>query len=582
MATENERGGNFAQTPAGVNLASGAAEVQRRWQEMHPNRRFGVLAVLAAIAAIIIVGLFMDGKTSYKVLYTNLSNRDGGQVIAELQKLNTPYQISDGGAVISVPSNSVYATRMKLAAAGLPKGAGVGFALLDHEPMGTSDFVEHVNYQRALEGSLERTIASLGSVERAKVHLAMPKPTVFLSEQLKPTASVMLQLYPGRVLSAAQVAGIIHLVAASVPGLLDQNVTVVDQHGDLLSAHANVHTGLQPSQLAYQREVDQQYEKRIQEILTPIVGQNGVRVAVSADIDFAKSESSSVSYGKGQILSQQTHSSSGTGGTGPYGVPGALSNAPPGMAIAPLVAPVASGLSPAALIALAPTLKMLAPTESSAGSTINYDVNKTIVHTVQPVGAVKRLSVAVLVDDQVTESTLGAVKAKPLSTAQLAQIQQLVEDAIGYSAKRGDTVKVVNMPFTAHSAATALPWWQQSWFLSLMSSGLRYLVILLVALLLYFGLVRPLLKRRRRQEPDMEALGEDSGAPGEDKAPVGSTGSALGTSGAPAAAAHEPVSIPANPLETDLYVARQLVMQDPARAAQVVKEWLANEHESGT
>ncbi|MBU2760487.1 flagellar basal-body MS-ring/collar protein FliF [Acidithiobacillus sulfurivorans] len=565
------------ETATNLNLAGGAAQVQRRWQELPPNRRLGVLVALAAVLAVLIAVIFMNGSTSYKVLYTNLSDRDGGQVIAELQKLNVPYQIGDGGAVISVPANQVYATRMKLAADGLPKGAGVGFAILDHEPMGTSDFVEHVNYQRALQGSLERTIASLSSVEGAKVHLAMPKPSVFLSEQEKPTASVMLNLYPGRELSGAQVAGIVHLVAASVPGLLDKNVTVVDQHGNILSTRGNADNGLQPSQLAYQRSVDQQYEKRIQAILTPIVGAKGVRVAVSADIDFAKSESSSVSYGKGQILSQQTHSSSGTGGSGPYGVPGALSNTPPGVAVAPLVAPVASNLSPGALIALAPTLKMLAPTESSADSTTNYDVDKTIVHTVLPVGTVKRLSVAVLVDDQVSESALGAVKAKPLSTAQLAQIQQLVEDAIGYNAKRGDTVKVVNMPFTTQSAASALPWWQQSWFLNLMNSGLRYLVILFVALLLYFGVVRPLLKRRARQEPSMESADMESGEKSVNGAPASSPESAAAM--ANAEAIREQVNIPGNPLETDLYVSRQLVMQDPARAAQVVKEWLSNEHE---
>jgi flagellar M-ring protein FliF len=563
-------------------LSGGAAEAQRRWQEMTPNRRFTVLAVLAAVLAVLIVAFVWNGKPPYKVLYTNLSNRDGGQVIAELQKLNIPYRISDGGAVISVPGSHVYGTRMKLAAAGLPKGAGVGFELLDHEPMGTSEFVEHINYQRALEGSLERTIASLSAVENAKVHLAIPKPSVFLSEQENPTASVMLKVYPGRVLSAAQVAGVVHLVAASVPGLQDKNVTVVDQHGDLLSSHGNAGSGLQPSQLAYQREVDQQYQKRIQEILTPIVGHNGVRVAVSADIDFAKSESSSVRYGKGQILSEQTHISSGTGGAGPYGVPGALSNQPPGVAIAPLVAPVASAMSPAALIAVAPTLKMLAPTESSNDSTTNYDVDKTIVHTVQPVGSVKRLSVAVLVDDRVTESGLGAIHAKPLTAAQLAQVQQLVEDAIGYNAQRGDTVKVVNMPFTTQSAATALPWWQQSWFLTLMNSGLRYLVLLILALLLYVGVVRPLLRRRMRQEPVMNTEGSagEAASSAEDKRPatpgVGVPSATL------AGAGHGPVALPENPLETDLYVARQLVMQDPARAAQVVKEWLANDREAGS
>lgn len=200
------------------------------------------------------------------------------------------------------------------------------------------------------------------------------------------------------------------------------------------------------------------------------------------------------------------------------------------------------------------------------------------MHTVQPVGSVKRLSVAVLVDDRVSESGLGAVHAKPLTTAQLAQVQQLVEDAIGYNAQRGDTVKVVNMPFTTQSAATALPWWQQSWFLTLMNSGLRYLALLMLALLLYAGVVRPLLRRRERREPVMRAEGSE----GETAATEGTKPMASGANvpSASAGGGHGPVTVPANPLETDLYVARQLVMQDPARAAQVVKEWLANERET--
>ncbi|MGC9127881.1 MAG: flagellar basal-body MS-ring/collar protein FliF [Acidithiobacillus sp.] len=557
---------------------SGPAQWQRRWQELPGNRRFAILAVLAAILAVIVVGLLWSRPQSYGVLYTNLSNRDGGEVIAELQKLNVPFRITDGGSVIAVPANEVYATRMKLAAAGLPRGEGVGFEVLDHEPMGTSEFVEHVNYQRALEGSLERTIASLSAVERAKVHLAIPKPSVFLSQEEKPTASVLVRLYPGRELSAAQVAGIVHLVAASVPGLADKNVTVVDQQGNLLSAQSGNDLGLQPSQLAYQRAVDQAYERRIQQILAPIVGANGVRVAVSADIDFSHSESSSVTYGNHQILSQQQNLRSSTGGGGPYGVPGALSNQPPGVAVAPLTAPTASTLSPGDLIALAPTLKALAPTESSSDSTTNYDVDQTIVHTVNPVGSVKRLSVAVLVNDRLEGSGLGGVKqAKPLTAAQLQQIQQLVEDAIGYNAKRGDSVKVVNMPFSGTEAASShLPWWQQEWFLALLHGTLRYLVLLLLAMLLYFGLVRPLLRIRARREPTLPggiAAGQGgAGAAKDQAADEGPSGSSV---------AREPVTMPANPLETDLYVARQLVMQDPGRAAQVVKEWLSNERAGG-
>ncbi|MHB1202871.1 MAG: flagellar basal-body MS-ring/collar protein FliF [Acidithiobacillus sp.] len=570
MATESAK----AAMQGGANAA---AQLQARWQELPANRRFGLLAGLAALLAILVLAFLWAGKPGYKVLFTNLSERDGGLVIAQLQKLNVPYRITDGGAVIAVPGDAVYATRMKLAAAGLPKGAGVGFELLEHEPLGTSQFVEQVNYQRALEGSLERTIQSLSAVESAKVHVAIPKPSVFLSEQEKPTASVLLQLYPGRVLSPAQVAGIVHLVAASVPALDDKSVTVVDQHGDLLTGNANAeNSGLQPTQLAYQRQIEHQYQRRIEEILAPLVGQNGVRVAVSADLDFAKTESSSVQYGKGQVLSQQTRSSSGSGGAAPSGVPGALSNQPPGVAVAPLTAPVASTLSPGDLMALGPTLKMLAPTQSSNDQTTNYDLDKTITHTVQPVGVVKRLSVAVLVNDRTMAGATGKVTAQPLSAAQLAQVQQLVEDAIGYNQQRGDTVKVVNMPFTAEAAPSAIAWWRQGWFLTLMDGVLRYGVLLILGLLLYFGVIRPMLRRRREQAP---AVGED----GEAKAAGGAGQPAPRTEPTIVRAAehHEPIVLPGNPLETDLYVARQLVMQDAARAAQVVKEWLANDRERG-
>ncbi len=570
MATESAK-------TATQGVATAAAQMQVRWQELPANRRFALLAGLAALLAIVVVAFLWVGKPSYKVLFTNLSERDGGLVIAQLQKLNVPYRITDGGAVIAVPGDEVYATRMKLAAAGLPKGAGVGFELLEHEPLGTSQFVEQVNYQRALEGSLERTIQSLSAVESAKVHVAIPKPSVFLSEQEKPTASVLLQLYPGRILSPAQVAGIVHLVAASIPGLDDKNVTVVDQHGDLLTTNANAeNNGLQPTQLAYQRQIEHQYQRRIEEILAPLVGHNGVRVAVSADLDFAKTESSSVQYGKGQVLSQQARSSSGSGGAGPYGVPGALSNQPPGVAVAPLTAPVASAMSPGDLMALGPTLKMLAPTQSSSDQTTNYDLDKTITHTVQPVGMVKRLSVAVLVNDRTVEGANGKVTVQPLSAAQLAQVQQLVEDAIGYSQQRGDTVKVVNMPFTAEAAPSAVAWWKQGWFLTFVDGVLRYGVLLILGLLLYFGVVRPMLRRRREQAPTLETEGGAKAAGGGEH-PAPRTEPAI----VRAAEHHEPIVLPGNPLETDLYVARQLVMQDAARAAQVVKEWLANDRERG-
>ena len=540
------------------------------FRQMSMNQRFTWLAGLAALIALIVVTLMWTSRLDYQVLYTNLSERDGGAVIGELQKLNIPYRITGGGAVIEVPSQQVYATRMKLAADGLPKGAGVGFEVLDNEPMGTSQFVERINYQRALEGSLGRTIEALSAVDAATVHLAIPKPSVFLSEAEKPSASVLLKLYPGRVLSGAQVAGIVHLVASAVAGLNDQNVSVVDQDGNLLSAGPRADSGIQPEQLAYRNTVEQQYRKQIEALLAPLVGSDGVRVAVSADIDFAKTESSSVFYGQGHVLSQQQQSTNSSGsGTLPAGVPGALSNQPPVGVTAPL--------TPQQLTQITPSLKTLAPTAASSSATTNYDLDKTVSHTQQPVGVVKRLSVSVLVNDQ-------AKGGKPvaMSAAQLGQMKQLVENAIGFSSQRGDTVSVINMPFTAaqKEAEKSLPWWRQAWLWDGVRQAVPYLIALILGLMAYRAMRKAMggggTKKGRRGEPSEPEAPTAGDA--ESRAPqaAGPGGPELAAAGMPAGALAPDTVHLSNTLETDAAISRELVKQDPRRAAQVVKEWLSD------
>lgn len=544
------------------------------FREMSMNQRFTWLAGLAALIALIVVTLMWTSRLDYQVLYTNLSERDGGAVIGELQKLNIPFHITGGGAVIEVPSAQVYATRMKLAAEGLPKGAGVGFEVLDNEPMGTSQFVERVNYQRALEGSLGRTIEALSAVEAATVHLAIPKPSVFLSEAEKPSASVLLKLYPGRVLGGAQVAGIAHLVASAVAGLGDQDVSVVDQDGNLLTAGQRADSGIQPEQLAYRNTIEQQYRKQIEALLMPLVGSDGVRVAVSADIDFAKTESSSVFYGQGHLLSQQQQSTNSTGsGNLPAGVPGALSNQPPGGVTAPFTVGSASApITPQQLTQITPSLKALAPTAASSSATTNYDLDKTVSHTQQPVGSVKRLSVSVLVNDQAKSG-----KPVPMSPAQLAQMKQLVENAIGFSTQRGDTVSVINMPFTAaqKAAEKALPWWRAAWLWDGVRQAVPYVIALILGLMAYRAMRKATtgagkVRRGESAEPDTETT-------------AGGAAQAAGMRGGPeAAAAGMPGTLApdtvhlSNTLEADTAISRELVKQDARRAAQVVKEWLSD------
>lgn len=551
----------------------------RAWRQMNLNQRLSWLAGLAALLALIIVTLLWSSRLDYQVLYTNLSERDGGAVIGELQKLNVPYRITGGGAVIEVPAEQVYATRMKLAASGLPKGAGVGFEVLDKEPMGTSQFVERVNYQRALEGSLGRTIESLSAVESATVHLAIPKPSVFLSESEKPSASVLLKLYPGRVLSGAQVAGIVHLVSSAVAGLSDKDVSVVDQDGNLLTAGPRADSGIQPEQLAYRNTVEQQYRKQIEALLAPLVGSDGVRVAVSADLDFAKTESSSVFYGQGHVLSQQQQTSNSVGsGTLPAGVPGALSNQPPGGAVAPFTIGSASApLTPQQFTQITPSLKTLAPTAASSSATTNYDLDKTVSHTQQPVGTIKRLSVSVLVNDQ----TKGG-KPAPMSAAQLAQMKQLVENAIGFNARRGDTVSVINMPFTAaqKEAEKALPWWRQAWLWDAVRQAAPYVIALILGFMAYRAMRKSMAsaakgRRGEATEPAAGAAAAPQVAPAAAGAAAAGGSAPVAADGLPGALAPDTVQL-SNTLETDAAMARELVKQDPRRAAQVVKEWLSD------
>lgn len=549
------------------------------FRQMNVNQRFNLLAGLAALVALIVVTLMWTSHIDYQPLYTNLSERDGGDVIGELQKLNVPFRITSGGAVIEVPAGQVYATRMKLAADGLPRGAGVGFDILDKEPMGTSQFVERVNYQRALEGSLGRTIQALSAVDTATVHLAIPKPSVFLSQSEKPSASVLLRLYPGRVLSAAQVAGISHLVASAVAGLDDAQVSVVDQNGNLLSANAKNESGIQPDQLAFRDAVERQYRRQIEALLTPLVGGEGVRVAVAADLDFAKTESSSVAYGKEHVLSQQQHSSNSVGNASlPAGVPGALTNQPPGGVTAPFTVGSASApLTPREFTQITPSLKTLAPTAASSSATTNYDLDKTVSHTQNPVGAVKRLSVSVLINNQGADG-----KPRPISAQQIAQMKQLVENAIGFDAKRGDTVSVVGMPFTAaqKAAEATVPWWRAAWLWDGVRQAAPYVVALILGLLAYRTARRALgggkpAKNKKGGGKGVEAAPEEAEGGASAAGHAAGAGAGGTARAAPGELAPDTVHL-SNTLEADTAVSRELVKQDPRRAAQVVKEWLSD------
>lgn len=526
-----------------------------------PNQqKLGLMLAVAAIVALV-AGLWMWGQTpDYRVLYSNLSDRDGGSIIASLQQMNVPYKFAEGGGALLLPANQVHEVRLRLASQGLPRGSLAGFELMENQKLGVSQFLEQVNYQRAQEGELARSIQSLAAVQGARVHLAMAKPSVFAREQQKPGASVLLNLYPGKTLDAAQVSAIVHLVSSSVPDMPVKNVTVVDQQGNLLSAN-NEGTGnapLDPSQLKYIQQIEQSYVKRIEAILAPITGASNVRAQVAADVDFSQSENVAEIHKPNQnptnaaVRSQQSTEATSSG-QGAGGVPGALSNQPPAPASAPVNAPAGAPADRGNPVAAAPV-------NSRKDSTVNYEVDKTIRHTRQQVGSIKRLSVAVVVNHRKITDSAGKTSFKPLAEAEMQQINGLVKEAMGFNQERGDSLNVANSAFTAGEAEAVLPeipfWKRPETFILAKEVG-KHLLIAAVVLYLLLGVLRPLLKNLA-QARDRAALIPALEADG---------GMAEVSAGQQAALGYE----------HKLQLAKQMARQDPKVVANVVKNWVSGD-----
>lgn len=553
-------------------LAAGQLPAPRvRVLAMMPmQQKFGLMVALAAVVALLMGGWLWGQTPDYRVLYSNLSDRDGGPIISSLQQMNVPYKFAEGGGALLVPANQVHEVRLRLASQGLPKGGLVGFEVMESQKLGTSQFQEQVNYQRALEGELARSIQSLSAVNGARVHLAVSKPSVFIREQQKPSASVLLSLHPGRSLDVTQVSAIVHLVSSSIPDLPVKNVTVIDQSGNLLTAQAGQNLGLDAGRLKYEREIEQSFVKRIESILTPITGPNNVLAQVTADIDFTQTENVAEIYTPNQaaasaVRSQQTSESSGSsGGAATGGVPGALSNQPPGNAIAPLNSASAPGAAPAPGIPSAPataaasaqTGANAAPSSLRRDSTVNYEVDKTIRHTRQQVGAIKRLSVAVIVNHRKLTDADGKVTTKPLAAEEMEQINALVKEVMGYNKERGDSLNVTNSAFsvTEIEPAQDIPMWKQPEMIATAKDVGRNVLIAGLVLFLVLGVLRPLLTKLsdvRLPEP-APAIADASGEEGV------KTGRRTGYA-------------------DTLDAVKQLARNEPKLVANVVKEWVTGD-----
>ncbi|MFY0476485.1 flagellar basal-body MS-ring/collar protein FliF [Achromobacter marplatensis] len=453
-----------------------------------------LLGAAAAVVALIVAAVMWSSEPKYKVLFSNLDDRDGGAIVTALGTMNVPYRYNETGTALLVPADRVYDARLQLASQGLPRGGSVGFELMDNARFGASQFAEQINYQRGLEGELARSIEAMHTVQHARVHLAMPRQSLFVRERQAPTASVLLNVYPGRSLSDAQVSAISWLVASSVPELTAENVSIVDQNGRLLSAPLGEGRGMDADQMRFVREMEQRTVERILTILNPLVGPGNVHAQASADVDFARREETSEVYrpnqepGQSAIRSQQTSDSTQRGVNPAQGVPGALSNQAPANAQAPIANPPApqpprpgQPQQPANAQQQQQTGTQTAATNLNErrDATTNYEVDRTISHIKQPVGNLKRLSVAVVVN--YIRDKDGEPQALP--PEELNKLTNLVREAMGYSETRGDSLNLVNSQF--NDGPPPLPMWRDPEMIALFKTILAWLVGLVVALWLY-------------------------------------------------------------------------------------------------
>lgn len=530
-------------------------------------RQFGLLVGLAASVAIGFAVVLWSQEPEYRPLYNSMDGFDAGQVVEMLQQSRIDYKVEPNSGALLVRSEDLADARLRLASAGIsPTDGNVGFEILDREQgLGTSQFMETTRYRRGLEGELARTISSLYNVKAARVHIAIPRSTVFVRDDRKPSASVLLEMYAGRRLEPAQVMAIVNLVATSVPELGKDEVTVVDQNGNLLSNQSELNElTVAGRQFDYTRRLEETYTRRVHNILQPVLGTGRYKAEVSADVDFSAVESTAEMFSPDAALrSEQVVTEARSANAGPQGVPGALSNQPPGATQVPeqVIDPVTGQPVVAAV-----------PQDKREQAVRNYELDRQISHTRQQLGRLKRLSVAVVVDDpaQVDPQT-GEVTRTPISEAEMARLTRLVQDAVGYDASRGDSVSVINSAFVAEAELEplpAIPFWEQPWFWDVAKQILGILFVLV----LVFAVLRPALK-------NLTVAGKG----GSDNYPALAGGCYDGMDGglrddqvSLSGPSSGPVLLPppGAGYEQQLNAIKGLLAEDPGRVAQVVKEWI--------
>ena len=568
-------------------LAAAVSTGMQNFGEMPAGRQVALIGLIAGGLVAAAAILFWALRPTYAPLFSQVSGPEGAEIMQALTQMGVPYKVDNLSGRIEIPQQRIAETRLLLAGQGLPKSADVGFELLQQDAgFGASRLIEGARYQRALEGELGRSVAALEPVESARVHIAQAERSVFVRERTPPSASVVVHLKGNRTLTDAQVAAIVHLVSASVPELLPERVTVVDQTGRLLTTDGSEkESQLTTDHLDYTNRVEAGFVERVQALLTPIVGRGRVRVQVAADLDFSRVERTQESYDpeRSAIRSEQTSEEEKLGrDPGAGGIPGALTNQPPqgGTVGAPGAQPGAAANS-----------STQEPSSRSQQTTRNFEVDRTIAHVQETPGGIRRMSTAVVVDYQDQTNDKGEAVRAPRSDADMAKIQALVREAVGFNQARGDSLNVSSVSFVPDKLdeETQTEFWSEPWFLDLVKVVGGFLLALLVLLIV----VKPALKQLAPKPPEPEPLPALEGADGDtpaltDQSGMDEDGEDRGEHEAGdeehLALSHEPSALaalmgPKGPdrQQMDLDAVRAMIMEDPKRVAQVMKSWLAED-----
>ncbi|MGO9137344.1 MAG: flagellar basal-body MS-ring/collar protein FliF [Syntrophales bacterium] len=521
-------------------------QIWKGFNTLEPSKKMSLLLIAAVAFIGIGTMVYWTSMPEYRVLFSNLNSEDAGNIVGRLQEKKIPYKMSAAGDSVLVPSEKISEMRLELASSGLPQGGGVGFEIFDNKPLGATEFVQQLNYQRALQGELSRTINGLDEIQQSRVHLVIPKKSLFIEDQKKPTASVIVKLKSGRTLRPPQIEGIVHLVASSVEGMNPSDVMVVDNSGKVLSKIQDESklARMSNSQVEYQRNVEQDLTGRVQSMLEKVVGEGRAVVRVSADLDFQITEKTEEKYDPEEPVVRSTQRQSSKSSS---------------------TAPTSGGQSSVAPVggkqAGATTAKQGTGSER-LDEVVNYEINKVISKTVMPTGDIKKLSVAVLIDGPYVKNDKGVEEFQPRSKKELTDLEELVKKAAGFDAKRGDQVVITNIPFNKgefEAGAAGKETWQEkiTVFYPVVYPIMKY-IVMIIGIFLAIIAIRPLITMlmARGKMPDYAT--KEIAAP--------TVGELEGTA--------SPLALGEKTRGTETDVVRQMASADARRFAELLRIWL--------